>query len=43
MHILVTNDQDTLKLEQQMEMNLKGEYNGKIEVPADIKNSARQI
>jgi hypothetical protein len=43
MHILVTNDQDTFKLEQQMEMNLKGEYNGKIEVPADVKNSARQI
>lgn len=43
MNIAITVDQDSLKIEQQMEMNLKGEYNQKIEVPEDVKNSAQQM
>ncbi|MGA9173149.1 MAG: DUF6612 family protein [Thermoactinomyces sp.] len=32
-----------MKLDQHLELNLKGEYKGKIEVPAEVKNSAKAM
>jgi broad-specificity NMP kinase len=39
----VNMDMEGLKLEEHLQMNVKGDFNGKIEVPEQVKKKARSM